>query len=180
VRAVGVDKYKHNWQGYPVDNAVCQFEFMTGAVGTLYTSASALSLKPWERIEVYGDHAWFAVEDQHQLFVYESEEGPTQSWTPVIPNTLLFDEEFGGYMGLLENFCQAIRRSEPPVVTGWDGYHAYELSVAAHLSLARRGAVVHLPLDAPSADREYAQWLTTHRTGATAALYSPLPHDCCK
>ena len=43
VRAVGVDKYGHNWRGYPFDNAICQFEFASGAVGTLVTSASALS-----------------------------------------------------------------------------------------------------------------------------------------
>ncbi|MCC7355288.1 MAG: Gfo/Idh/MocA family oxidoreductase, partial [Anaerolineae bacterium] len=85
VRAVGIDQYKRNWQGYPLDNAVCQFEFISGAVGALYTSASALSLKPWERVEVYGDHAWLSVEDQYELRLYDSEDGPAKSWTPIIP-----------------------------------------------------------------------------------------------
>ena len=163
VRAVGVNKYRHNRRNYPLDNAVCQLEFTSGAIGAIYTSASALSLKPWERVEVYGDHVWLAVEDQHTLILYDSEEGPTKSWTPVVPNTLLFDEEFGGFMGLIENFCQAIRGVEAPLVTGWDGHRAYELNVAAHLSMARRGEVVTMPLDPAAADAECAAWLVSYR-----------------
>jgi predicted dehydrogenase len=163
VRAVGVDKYGHNWRGYPFDNAICQFEFASGAVGTLLTSASALSLKPWERVEIYGDHAWLAVEDQYELFLYDSETGPTKSWRPVVPNTLIFDEEFAGFMGIVENFCQAIRGLEDPWVTGWDGHRAYELDVASHLSMARGGEVITLPLEPQSADAECAAWLQAHR-----------------
>lgn len=163
VRAVGVNKYGRNWRGYPLDNAVCQLEFASGAIGAIYTSASALSLKPWERVEVYGDHAWLAVEDQHTLILYDSEEGPAKSWAPVVPNTLLFDEEFGGFMGLIDNFCQAIRGAEAPLVTGWDGHRAYELNVATHLSMARRGEVVTTPLDPATADTECAAWLASHR-----------------
>ncbi len=65
VRCVGVNKYGRNRRRFPVDNAVVTFEFVSGAVGTLYTSSSALSLKPWERVEVYGDHAWLDVDDQY-------------------------------------------------------------------------------------------------------------------
>ena len=43
-------------------------------------------------MEVYGDKAWLAVEDQYELLLYDSEQGPAQSWRPVIPNTLIFDE----------------------------------------------------------------------------------------
>jgi predicted dehydrogenase len=89
VRAVGVDKYGRNRRGYPLDNAVCQLEFASGAVGAIYTSASALSLKPWERVEVYGDHAWLTVEDQYKVILYDSEEGPAKSWTPIVPNTVV-------------------------------------------------------------------------------------------
>jgi predicted dehydrogenase len=163
VRAVGVGRYQRNRQSYPFDNAVIQLEFGSGAAGALSTSASALSLKPWERVEIYGDHAWLAVEDQYQLFLYDSEEGPTQSWAPAFPNTLLFDEEFGGYMGLVENFCQAIRGAEAPLVSGWDGYRAYELAVASHLSLLQGSAVLPLPLDPALADAECARWLESPR-----------------
>ncbi|MCC7354262.1 MAG: hypothetical protein IT330_10935, partial [Anaerolineae bacterium] len=78
-------------------------------------------------------------------------------------NTLIFDEEFGGYMGIVENFCQAIRGVEKPLVTGWDGHQAYELSVASHLSIARRGEVISLPLDPAIADAECARWLQSRR-----------------
>ncbi len=77
----------------------------------------------------------------------------------MIPNTLIFDEEFGGFMGLIENFLQVIRGVEKPIVTGWDGLRAYELLVASELSLARGGEVVRLPLEAEAADEEAHAWL---------------------
>lgn len=158
VSAVGVDRYSKNRRKYPVDNAAATLEFASGAIGTLYTSASALSLKPWERVEVYGDHAWLCVEDQHELVVYDSEEGPAKSWRTVIPNTLLFDEEFGGYMGLIENFAQVIRGNEQPLVTGWDGYRAFEILRAMQLSLIHWTRIA-LPLDPQQADAEALAWL---------------------
>ncbi|MBL8117743.1 MAG: Gfo/Idh/MocA family oxidoreductase [Anaerolineae bacterium] len=159
VNAIGVNRYGRNRRRYPVDNLTMTLEFESGAVGTIYSSSSALNLKPWERVEVYGDHAWLAVEDQHELLIYDSEEGPTQSWRTVIPNTLLFDEEFGGYMGILENFAQVIRGADVPLVTGWDGYRAFELLRAVQLSLIERG-LVRLPLvDAKAADEAVMAWL---------------------
>ena len=140
---------------YPFDNAMISFEFCSGSVGQLYTSSTAVSLKPWERVEIYGNKAWLAVEDQYELRLYDSEEGPAKSWRPVVPNTLLFDEEFGGFMGLIENFLQVIRGVEAPRVTGWDGHRAYELNVATLLSLHRREPVV-LPLISAAADAERA------------------------
>ena len=79
-----------------------------------------------------------------------------------MPNTLLFDEEFGGFMGLIENFLQAIRGAEVPLVTGWDGLRAYELLVACELSLARHGETINLPLDLAAADVEAHAWLAAH------------------
>lgn len=133
--AVGVRAYDFNKTGYPFDNACIQLEFESGAVGCVYTSASALSLKPWERVEIYGEKNWLSVEDQHTLILYDSEGGPTKSFAPVFPNTLIFDEEFGGFMGLIENFCQCIRGVETPLVTGRDGCKAYELVEATHRSI---------------------------------------------
>lgn len=158
VHAVATNKFGKNWRKYPLDNAVVSLEFKSGAVGAIYTSSSALSLKPWERVEVYGDHAWLSVEDQHELIIYDSEEGPTKSWRTVIPNTLLFDEEFGGYMGLIENFAQVIRGNETPLVTGWDGYYAYELLTATQLSLIHH-TTINLPIDIHSADEDVKHWL---------------------
>ncbi len=159
VNAVGVNKFGRNKRKYPVDNVVGTLEFASSAVGTISTSSTSLNLKPWERVEVYGEHAWLAVEDQHELFIYDSEEGPTQSWRTVVPNTLLFDEEFGGYMGILENFAQVIRGSDVPLVTGLDGYLAFELLRAVQLSLIHRSRI-SLPLNDPiEADRDVRRWL---------------------
>ena len=83
LHAVGVNKYGRNQGKYPFDNAMISFEFASGSVGQLYTSCTAVSLKPWERVEVYGDKAWLAVEDQYELRLYDSEEGPAKSWRPV-------------------------------------------------------------------------------------------------
>jgi predicted dehydrogenase len=159
LRCKGTNKYRRSKRSYPVDNAICTFEFNSGAVGAVYTSATALSFKPWERVEVYADHAWLEVDDQYRLTIHDDERGPSKYWEPAFPNTLLFDEEFGGFMGLIENFIQAIRGVEKPLVTGWDGYRAYELAAASHLSLARHGAELSLPLDAEEADQEVDAWL---------------------
>jgi predicted dehydrogenase len=158
VTAVGVNKYHRNRWPYPIDNAIINFEFISGAIGSLYTSATALSLKPWERIEIYANKTWLTVEDQYELILYDSEQGPTKSWKPVIPNTLIFDEEVGGFMGLIENFLQVIRGKEKPLVTGWDGHRAFELNVAAHLAIKRK-TKVELPLDPKEADEECSRWL---------------------
>jgi predicted dehydrogenase len=162
VRCVGVNAYKQNKRKFPVDNAIAQFEFVSDAVGTVYTSSSALSFKPWERVEVYGDYAWIDVDDQYRLTLHDSELDGSKYWTPIIPNTLIFDEEFGGFMGLIENFLQSIRGLEKPLVTGWDGHRAYEILVASELSLAREGEVIQLPLEPKAADEEAHAWLKTH------------------
>ncbi len=158
VSAVSVNKYRRNRHYYPFDNAVISFQFLSGSIGVLYTSSTALSLKPWERVEVYAEKTWLAVEDQHELLVYDSEPGPTKSWRAVMPNTLIFDEEFGGFMGLIENFLQVIRGEEEPLVTGWDGHAAYELDVAVHLAL-KRSERIAMPLDCENADAECRAWL---------------------
>jgi predicted dehydrogenase len=145
VHAVGADYFGRNKTGYPFDNAIVTLSFASGAIGCVYTSSTALSLKPWERVELYGDKAWLTVEDQCELILYDSEEGPTKSWRPVVPNTLLFDEEFGGFMGLIENFCQVIRGVDEPLVTGWDGYRALELCQATRLAV-EKNTRIELPL----------------------------------
>jgi predicted dehydrogenase len=154
VSAAGVNAFG---SAYPVDNAAITLRFASGAVGSLTTSASALSFKPWERVEIYGNHAWIAVEDQHTVTLYEGESVGAQTWQPVIPNTLLFDEEFGGYMGLVAHFAQVIRGIERPLVTGWDGCRAFEVLRAVQMAL-NTGEWVTLPLDPVSADMAAREW----------------------
>jgi predicted dehydrogenase len=162
VRCVGLDAYHKNKRKFPVDNAIAQFEFNSGSVGTLYSSSSALSFKPWERVEVYGDYAWLDVDDQYKLTLHDSEMEGSKYWTPIVPNTLIFDEEIGGFMGLIENFFQVIRKEEQSLVTGWDGCRAYEVLLACELSLARGGEIIKLPLEPHAADEEAHAWLVAH------------------
>ena len=79
----------------------------------------------------------------------------------MLANTLLLDEEFGGYLPQLEHFLQVVRGEEEPTVAPVDGYRAVELIVATHLAMAS-GDAVPLPLDPSEADDELAslrsQW----------------------
>jgi predicted dehydrogenase len=141
---------------YPFRQAAITLGFSSGSVAQLSTSSSALSLKPWLRVEVYGEGVWLAVDDVFQLTLYDSETGPSKSWRPVLANTLLFDEEFGGYLPQIEHFLQVVRGDEQAGITGQDGYKALELVVAAHLAIARSEAVP-LPLDPERAANELAR-----------------------
>ena len=146
---------------YPCRQAVISLDFGQAGAAQLFTSASDLSLKPWLRVEVHGQGTWLVVDDVFELVLYDSETGPAKVWKPVLANTLLFDEEFGGYLPQLEHFLQVVRGEEQPSVTPMDGYRAVELITATHLAMAS-GKAVPLPLDANEADAELAllrsQW----------------------
>jgi predicted dehydrogenase len=120
--------------------------FADGAVGTIFTSATGLSLHPWERVEIFGDGAWLAVDDAWSLTLHRGEYEPARVWAPVPANTLLSAEESGGYVGMLEEFLAAARGERPASVAAWDGYRALELVLATRHSLAE-GATVSLPLE---------------------------------
>ena len=141
--AYGVNQYGNT--SYPFDNATIAMKFKSGAVGSLHVSSSGLSLKPWERIEIYGDQAWLAVDDSTILTLYDSETGPAKVWQPVWPHTLLFEAEFSGFAWELKAFLNAIRNSQPVDSSGWDGYRAIEFCLAIHRSL-ETGLEVELPI----------------------------------
>ena len=73
----------------------------------------------------------------------------------MLANTLLFDEEFGGYSPQLEHFLQVVRGEENPSISGLDGYRAIELISATHLAIAN-SAPIALPLDPARGDHEIA------------------------
>jgi predicted dehydrogenase len=151
LQAVGVNAYGE--EGYIVDNAAFLFEFKSGAIGSFYTNSSGLSLKPWERVEVFGEHRWLAVEDQLTCTLYDSETGPEKTWRPVFPHTLLLDEEFGGYVSEIRNFIRSVRGLEEPLVLGWDGHRALVLAVSARLALEERETVDVDAVARPTAHR---------------------------
>jgi len=128
--------------GAPQSLAVT-LEFASGAVGTVLTSDAALSLHPWERVEIFGDGGWLAVDDQWTLTLHPAEYEPARVWAPVVPSTLLSAEEWGGWVGMLEAFLDAVRGGARPPAD--DGYRALELVVATQRSLDER-TPVELPL----------------------------------
>ena len=141
--AYGVNQFGNT--SYAFDNATIAMKFKSGGVGSLHVSSSGLSLKPWERIEIYGDQAWLAVDDSTTLTLYDSETGPAKVWQPVWPHTLLFDAEFSGFAWELKAFLDAIRNRQPVEPSGWDGYRAIEFCLAIHRSL-ESGIEVELPI----------------------------------
>jgi predicted dehydrogenase len=151
--AVAPPQLRSQRAGRGPENVVVTCEFANGAVGTIVSSATALSLHPWERVEIFGDGAWLSIEDQATLTLHAGEYEPARSWAPVVPNTLLSAEEWGGYVGMLEDFLAAVRGGRPASTSLWDGYRALELVVATRLSLAR-GCPVELPLDPAEAMHE--------------------------
>jgi predicted dehydrogenase len=119
-----------------IESAVISVAFASGAVGTIMTSAAGLSFHPWERVEVFGWNAFLVVDDQRSVTLHDDETGPAKSWAPAIPNTLMFDEAFGGYAGLLDNVLDAVRGLVPLAVPGRDGANAVGLIAATRRSVS--------------------------------------------
>jgi len=117
-------------------SAVMSFGFASGAIGTIMTSAAGLSFKPWERVEIFGDGVFLVIDDQFETTLFDDETGPAKSWRPAVPNTLMFDETFGGYVGLLANLLDSVRGLAPLAATGKDGVTAIRLIEAIYRSLA--------------------------------------------
>ena len=124
-----------------LQSAVISLGFHSGAIGSIMTSAAGLSFGPWERIEIFGRNAFLVVDNQFELTLHDDETGPAKTWRPSIPNTLMFDESFGGYSHLLENALDAVRGIAPLAVTGHDGAAAMALIDATRRSLAQGGEI---------------------------------------
>ncbi|MBN9270636.1 MAG: Gfo/Idh/MocA family oxidoreductase, partial [Mesorhizobium sp.] len=125
-----------HWDDGQPRSVVISFAFASGAIGTLMTSAAGMSFKPWERVEIVGRNAFLIVDDQVETTLYDDETGPAKSWRPAVPNTLMFDEAFGGYAGLLENTLDAVRGVAPLAVPARDGAAAVGLIEAIRRSIA--------------------------------------------
>jgi predicted dehydrogenase len=121
--------------GGAIESAVISLGFESGAIGTLMTSAAGLSFKPWERVEVFGRNAFVVVDDQRETTLYDDETGPAKSWAPALPNTLMFDEAFGGYAGLLDNVLDAVRGTTTLAAPSSDGAAAVGLIAATRRSI---------------------------------------------
>jgi hypothetical protein len=67
--------------------------------------------------------------------LFDDEIGPAKSRRPSVPNTLMFDEEFDGYAGQLENVLDAIRDLAPLASNYVDGTAAVGLIETARRSI---------------------------------------------
>jgi len=124
-----------------LDSAVISVGFASGAIGTVMTSSAGLSFKPWERVEIFGRNAFLVVDDQRETTLYDEETGPAKSWAPVVPNTLMFDEAFGGYAGLLDNVLDAVRGTATLRTPAEDGANAVGLIEATRRAIAENREV---------------------------------------
>ncbi len=152
VQAFGINRYDE--PNYPYDNITVNVEFESGAIGAFYFNSSSPSLKPWERVEVFGNRKWLAVEDGASVVLHGSDEGPSQTWSPVMPHTLFFDEEFSGFVGELQDFVSAVRGEKQPEITGQDGIAALVLAEMIHTSIRERRYVARA--DVPVKAAEFA------------------------
>lgn len=150
LNAFGSNRYGE--PNYPHDNITVNVEFESGAIGAFCFNSSSPSLKPWERVEVFGERRWLCIEDAMTVTLHGSEEGPSQVWSPVLPHTLMFDEEFGGFVGELHNFVKSIRGEEAPAVTGEDGVAVLVIADMIHRSIRERRYVSR------------QEWTNTERT----------------
>ncbi|MBI4241403.1 MAG: Gfo/Idh/MocA family oxidoreductase [Candidatus Rokubacteria bacterium] len=139
LHAFGVNRFAE--PNYPYDNIVVNVEYASEAIGTFYFNSSSPSLKPWERLEVFGERKWLAVEDGISVTLHDSEEGPSKSYSPVMPHTLFFDEEFSGFAGEIRAFAEAVQARREAPVTGEDGIHALVLARMIHASIEERRSV---------------------------------------
>lgn len=137
--AFGVNRFAE--PNYPLDNIAVNVEFESGAIGAFCFNSSSPSLKPWERVEVFGERRWLEVDDGATVTLHSPDGEPSKRWAPVMPHTLMFDEEFGGFVGELRNFVAAIRGREPIAISGHDGIAALVLAAMIHASIAENRVV---------------------------------------
>jgi len=130
-----------------LDDFAMILAFKDGAHATFMSCAHATWLFPFERIELYGDHATIVTEE---LDIVRYTEGIEKEalWgreAYVEDYRLLPFTEKRGYCEEDRLFIDAIVNGTPPVVTAEDGYRAIELIEACYRS-AKSGTKVRLPL----------------------------------
>jgi len=127
--------------GLGIDDAgLLSFKLATGAYGTLDTSWSRPKSYPtWGdvKLEVLGEGGLVRVDAFNQnLAVYSDQVGKGE-WVNWGSNADL---------GLIQDFVDMMSTGREPFITGFDGFKALEVALAAYRS-AERGEAVSLPLD---------------------------------
>jgi myo-inositol 2-dehydrogenase / D-chiro-inositol 1-dehydrogenase len=125
-----------------LDDFVMLFACASGRHCAFSSCAHASWTFPFERIELYGDHAQIVSEEMEQV-----------TYTPGLGQPLV-QHDFSaldlpdkwGYREADSRFVDAILAGTPPPVTAEDGYKAVELVEACYLSAQHNGERLRLPL----------------------------------
>jgi myo-inositol 2-dehydrogenase/D-chiro-inositol 1-dehydrogenase len=124
-----------------LDGFVMLFEFASGVVASVTSVAHTSWLFPYERVEIYGDHATVVTEELERAWFSP---GMRDQVEAIDCFQMVFEEKWG-YVEEDRLFIDAVLGERPPAVTAEDGYRATEL-VEATYRAARSGAPVRLPL----------------------------------
>ncbi|MDR7544807.1 MAG: Gfo/Idh/MocA family oxidoreductase [Armatimonadota bacterium] len=124
-----------------LDGFVMLFEFAGGVVASVTSVAHTSWLFPYERVEIYGDHATVVTEELERAWFSP---GMRDQVEAIDCFQMAFEEKWG-YVEEDRLFIDAVLGERPPAVTAEDGYRATEL-VEATYRAARSGAPVRLPL----------------------------------
>jgi myo-inositol 2-dehydrogenase/D-chiro-inositol 1-dehydrogenase len=124
-----------------LDEFAAIISFASGVTATLCSCAHATWLFPFERLEVFGDHAAAVAEEMERV-----------TYCPGLGRAAVTHEqaqlpmpERWGYVEEDGLFLKAVSGKVPPAVSAEDGYRAVELVEACYRA-ARTGQPVRLPL----------------------------------
>jgi myo-inositol 2-dehydrogenase/D-chiro-inositol 1-dehydrogenase len=142
------------WLFGPIDEIVCRaaqrcagqlddfallLTFRSGLTATFCSSAHATWLYPFERVEVYGEHAAAVTEEMDRITFQTGPRGvPATQDVSALPVA-----ERWGYTAEAESFLAAVRGKAPPGVDAAAGLRAIELVDACYRA-AETGAPVRL------------------------------------
>jgi myo-inositol 2-dehydrogenase / D-chiro-inositol 1-dehydrogenase len=126
-----------------LDDFVMVLTFASGQLCAFSSCAHASWAFPFERIELYGDHAQIVTKEMEQV-----------AYAPGLGQAIVQQDFFQlampdkwGYREEDTRFVDAIVEGTAPPVTAEDGYKAIELVEACYRSAQRDGARIQLPLE---------------------------------
>jgi myo-inositol 2-dehydrogenase/D-chiro-inositol 1-dehydrogenase len=126
-----------------LDDFAMLLSFAGGQHCTFSSCAHASWAFPFERIELYGDHAQLVTQEMEQV-----------AYAPGLGQAIVRHDFFQlavpdkwGYREEDRRFVDAIVEGRTPPVTADDGYKAIELVEACYRSARRDGARIRLPLE---------------------------------
>jgi myo-inositol 2-dehydrogenase/D-chiro-inositol 1-dehydrogenase len=127
---------------HELDDFVMLFTCASGQYCAFSSCAHASWAFPFERIELYGDHAQIVTEEMEKV-TYASGLGQ-----PIVQHDFfqLSIPDKWGYRQADTLFVDAILAGTTPPVTAEDGYKAVELVEACYLSAQHEGERIRLPL----------------------------------